>query len=36
MEDLGYSKGYKYSPDHNYKERQEYLPEKLKGKKYLK
>jgi putative ATPase len=36
MEDLGYNKGYKYSPDHNYKEKQEYLPEKLKGKKYLK
>lgn len=36
MKDLGYSKGYKYSPDHNYQEEQEYLPEKLKGKKYLK
>lgn len=36
MKDLGYSKGYKYSPDHNYQEEQDYLPEKLKGKKYLK
>ena len=36
MKDLGYSKGYKYSPDHNYQDEQEYLPEKLKGKKYLK
>ncbi|NQV00413.1 MAG: replication-associated recombination protein A, partial [Parcubacteria group bacterium] len=36
MKNLGYGKGYKYSPDHNYEEKQEYLPEKLKGKKYLK
>jgi len=36
MKDLDYGKGYKYSPDHNWKESQEYLPEKLKGKKYLK
>lgn len=36
MKDLGYSKGYKYSPDHDYQEEQDYLPEKLKGKKYLK
>jgi len=36
MEDLGYGKGYKYSPDYNYKEEQEYLPKKLKDKKYLK
>jgi putative ATPase len=36
MKDLNYGKGYKYSPDHNYKEKQEYLPEKLKNKKYLK
>ena len=35
MKDLNYGKGYKYSPDHDYKEKQEYLPEKLKGKKYL-
>ena len=36
MEDLGYGKGYKYSPDFDYKENQEYLPKKLKDKKYLK
>lgn len=36
MKDLGYSKGYKYSPDHNYQEEQEYLPHKIKGRKYLK
>ncbi|KKQ60753.1 MAG: ATPase, AAA family protein [Parcubacteria group bacterium GW2011_GWE2_38_18] len=36
MKELGYSKGYKYSPEYDYKEEQEYLPEKLKGKKYLK
>jgi len=36
MKDLGYAKNYKYSPDHNYEEQQEYLPDKLKGKKYIK
>jgi putative ATPase len=36
MEDLQYGKGYKYSPDYNYKEKQEYLPKELKDKKYLK
>ncbi len=36
MKNLGYGKDYKYSPDYDYKEKQEYLPEKLKGKKYLK
>jgi len=36
MKDLNYGKGYKYSPDFNYQERQEYLPDKLKNKKYLK
>ena len=36
MKQLGYGKGYKYSPDHNYKEKQQYLPDKLKDKKYLK
>jgi putative ATPase len=36
MKNLGYGKDYKYSPDHNYKEEQEYLPEKLRGRKYLK
>ncbi len=35
MQDLGYSKGYKYSPSFDYKEKQEYLPDKLKGRKYL-
>ncbi len=36
MKNLGYAKGYKYSPDHNYKENQEYLPDKLENRKYLK
>jgi len=36
MEDLKYGKGYKYSPDYDYKENQEYLPKELKGKRYLK
>ncbi|KKR21383.1 MAG: ATPase, AAA family protein [Parcubacteria group bacterium GW2011_GWE2_39_37] len=36
MKNLGYGKDYKYSPEYGYKEEQEYLPEKLKGKKYLK
>ncbi|MBF0539045.1 MAG: replication-associated recombination protein A [Nitrospirae bacterium] len=36
MKDLGYSKGYKYSPAHGYKEEQEYLPPELRGRKYLK
>ncbi len=36
MEDLGYGKNYKYSPNYGYKEKQEYLPDKLKGRKYLK
>jgi putative ATPase len=36
MKDLGYAKNYKYSPDYNYKEKQEYFPEKLKNRKYLK
>lgn len=35
MGKLGHGKGYKYSPDHDYKEKQEYLPEKLKNRKYL-
>jgi len=35
MKDLGYGAGYKYSPDHGYKEKQEYLPDQLKGNKYL-
>lgn len=36
MKNLGYGKNYKYSPDFDYKEKQEYLPDKLRGKKYLK
>ncbi len=36
MKNLGYGKDYKYSPNHDYKEDQEYFPKKLKGKKYLK
>lgn len=36
MKNLGYGKEYKYSPDYSYKEEQQYLPDKLKGKKYLK
>lgn len=36
MKDLGYGKGYKYSPDHGYGEKQDYLPEELKNRKYLK
>jgi putative ATPase len=36
MKNLNYGKGYKYSPDFNYQEKQDYLPEKLKNRKYLK
>jgi putative ATPase len=36
MKDLGYGKNYKYSPDYDYKEKQEYFPDKLKNRKYLK
>jgi len=36
MKDLNYGKDYKYSTDFDYQEEQEYLPEKLKGRKYLK
>ena len=35
MKEIGYGKDYKYSPDFGYQEKQEYLPDKLKGKKYL-
>jgi putative ATPase len=35
MKQLGYGKGYKYNPAYDYPVEQEYLPEKLKGKKYL-
>ena len=36
MKQLGYGQGYKYSPDYDYKEKQQYLPDKLKNRKYLK
>ena len=35
MKDFNYGKDYKYSPDFKYQEKQEYLPEKIKKKKYL-
>jgi putative ATPase len=35
MKKLGYGKDYKYSPDYDWQEDQDYLPEKLKGRKYL-
>ncbi len=35
MKELGYSKGYKYNPDFESPVEQDYLPEKLKGRKYL-
>ncbi len=35
MKQMGYGKDYKYSPDHNYQEKQIYLPDELKNKKYL-
>lgn len=35
MKNLGFGKGYKYSPHFDWKEDQEYMPEKLKGRKYL-
>ncbi len=35
MKNLDYGKDYKYSPDFDYKENQEYFPDKLKGRKYL-
>ncbi|MBL7053587.1 replication-associated recombination protein A [Patescibacteria group bacterium] len=36
MKKHGYGQGYKYSPDYDYKEEQEYLPKQLKSRKYLK
>lgn len=36
MDEVGYGKGYKYSPKYGYKEEQEYFPDKLKGKRYFK
>ena len=35
MKNLGYGAGYQYPPDHDYNENQDYLPEELRGKKYL-
>jgi putative ATPase len=35
MKNLGYGKDYKYSPDYNYKDKQDYLPEEIKGRKYF-
>jgi putative ATPase len=37
MKELGYGKDYKYTPDYKNKDDavQEYLPEKLKGRKYI-
>ncbi|MFA4819098.1 MAG: replication-associated recombination protein A [Patescibacteria group bacterium] len=35
MKNIGYSKGYKYNPDYKEPVEQEYLPESLKGRKYL-
>lgn len=35
MKNLGYGKDYKYSPSYNYEEKQEYMPEKIKKRKYL-
>lgn len=36
MKNLGYGEGYKYNPNFKEPVEQDYLPEKLKGKKYLK
>jgi putative ATPase len=36
MKDLGYGKGYKYNPDYDEPVEQDYLPESLKGRRYLK
>ena len=36
MKNLGYGKDYKYSPSFDYMEKQEYMPEKLKKKRYFK
>ncbi|MFA5009134.1 MAG: replication-associated recombination protein A [Candidatus Paceibacterota bacterium] len=36
MQNIGYGKDYKYSPDFGYKEKQEYFPDKLQKRKYLK
>ncbi|HLD27457.1 MAG TPA: replication-associated recombination protein A, partial [Patescibacteria group bacterium] len=36
MKDLNYGKDYKYNPDYEGQVEQDYLPEELKDKKYLK
>ncbi|MFH1325974.1 MAG: replication-associated recombination protein A [Candidatus Falkowbacteria bacterium] len=36
MKELNYGKSYKYSPNYNYQEKQEYLPAEIKNHKYLK
>ena len=35
MKELNYGKGYKYSPEYDYREEQEYLPPEIKNHKYL-
>ncbi|HNP79677.1 MAG TPA: replication-associated recombination protein A [Candidatus Pacearchaeota archaeon] len=35
MKNLGYGKDYKYSPNYGYSEKQEYMPSKLKNRKYF-
>jgi len=35
MKNIGYGKDYQYSPEYDYKEKQNYLPDKLKNRKYL-
>lgn len=35
MKEMGYGKGYKYSPDHDYNEEQEYFPDELRGRRYI-
>ncbi len=36
MKDIGYGKGYKYNPDHDYQgDIQQYLPDQLRGRKYF-
>ena len=35
MKDMGYGEDYQYSPEHDYREKQDYFPDKLKNRKYL-
>ena len=35
IKNVGYGKDYKYSPDHGYNEKQDYLPEEIRGRKYF-